>query len=66
MTQIEIIQAEIESLSSEDFIRLRDWIAERDWQDWDRQIEQDSLSGKLDFLLEEADSAKLKGELREL
>jgi hypothetical protein len=32
MTRIEAIQAEIESLSSEDFAWLAAWIAERDWQ----------------------------------
>lgn len=66
MTQIEAIQAEIESLSHEDFVRLREWIAERDWQDWDRQIERDSAAGKLDLLRGEAEAAKLHGELRDL
>jgi len=66
MTQIEAIQAEIESLSREDFARLREWIAERDWQIWDRQIERDSAAGKLDFLREEVEEAKRQGELREL
>ena len=66
MTQVETIQAEIESLSGEDFARLRQWIIERDWQEWDRQIEHDSLSGKLDFLLGEAEAAKQQGELRDL
>ena len=66
MTQIEAILAEIESLSSEDFARLRKWIAERDWQNWDRQIERDSAAGKLDFLREEVQAAKQQGELREL
>ena len=66
MTQIEAIQAEIECLSSEDFARLREWIAERDWQDWDRKIERDSAAGKLDFLREEVQAAKQQGELREL
>jgi hypothetical protein len=66
MTQIQAIQAEIESLSREDFIRLREWIVERDWQIWDRQIERDSTEGKLDFLREEVDAAKQEGELREL
>ena len=66
MTQIEAIQAEIESLSSEDFARLREWIAEQDWQNWDRQIERDSAAGKLDFLREEVQAAKQQGELREL
>lgn len=66
MAQIEAIQAEIESLSREDFARLREWIAERDWQMWDAQIERDSATGKLDFLREEARVAKQQGELREL
>ncbi len=66
MTQIEAIQAEIESLSSEDFARLSEWIAARDWQRWDKQIEQDASEGKLDFLREEAQSAKQRDELREL
>jgi len=66
MTQIEAIQAEIASLSSEDFARLREWIAERDWQNWDRQIEQDSAAGKLDFLRKEAEAAKQQGKLRDL
>ena len=66
MTQIEAIQAEIESLSREDFARLREWIAEQDWQNWDRQIERDSAAGKLDFLREEVQAAKQQGELREL
>jgi hypothetical protein len=66
MTQIETIQAEIESLSSEDFARLREWIVQRDWQNWDRQIERDSAAGKLDFLREEAEAAKQQGKLRDL
>jgi hypothetical protein len=66
MTQIEVIQAEIESLSSEDFARLREWIVQRDWQNWDQQIERDSAAGKLDFLREEAEAAKQQGRLRDL
>lgn len=66
MTQIEALQAEITALSSEDFARLREWIAERDWQCWDRQIEGDAAAGKLDFLHEEAQAAKRLGQLRDL
>jgi hypothetical protein len=66
MTQIEAIQAEIEALSSEDFARLRAWIVERDWQNWDRQIERDAAAGRLDFLREEAETAKREGKLRDL
>jgi hypothetical protein len=66
MTEFESIQAEIESLSNEDFARPAAWIAERDWQNWDRQIERDSVAGKLDFLRDEVEAAKQQGRLREL
>lgn len=66
MTQIELIQAKIESLSQEEYTRLRRWFAEKDWERWDKQIEKDSASGKLDFLIKEVLAAKENGELREL
>jgi hypothetical protein len=53
MMQIEEIQAEIELLPQDKFIQLRRWFAEKDWERWDEQLEQDSHAGKLDFLLEE-------------
>lgn len=63
MAQVDHIKSEIEALSQEDFAQLREWIAEKDWQRWDEQIEKDAASGKLDFLREEAMAAKSKGEL---
>ena len=54
ITRVEEIQVAIESLPYEEYIRLRQWFSERDWEKWDRQIETDSESGKLDFLIEEA------------
>ena len=41
-------------MPKEDFYKLRDWILERDWEKWDREIEEDSKSGKLDFLIKQA------------
>ena len=41
-------------------------LSESDWENWDRQIEADSESGKLDFLIAEAFAAKEKGTLKEL
>ncbi|GIK56544.1 MAG: hypothetical protein BroJett015_22070 [Chloroflexota bacterium] len=64
--QIEQLQIEIETLSAEDFARLRRWFADKDWEHWDQQLEQDITAGKLDFLLEEALAAKRQGTLREL
>ena len=66
MTTVEHIQAEIEALSQEDFLRLREWFAEKDWLLWDKQIETDIAEGKLDFLVEEAMTAKSQGSLQDL
>jgi hypothetical protein len=66
MSKVEKIQTEIESLSDEEYSKLRQWFSERDWEKWDRQIEEDSGSGKLDFLIKEALDEKSKGNLKEL
>ena len=66
MTRIDEIKSAIESLPQEDYIELREWFTEKDWEKWDRQIEADSESGRLDFLIEEAFEAKRKGKLKGL
>ena len=38
----------------------------KDWDKWDKQIEADSKSGKLDFLISKAMKEKEKGTLKEL
>ncbi len=66
MSKVEEIEAAIEALSEEEYVRLRKWFSEKDWQKWDRQIKADSESGKLDFLIKEAIDEKAKGKLKEL
>jgi hypothetical protein len=66
MSKVQRIQTEIESLSDEEYSKLRQWFSERDWEKWDRQIEADSGSGKLDFLIKEALDEKSKGNPKEL
>jgi len=66
MTQLERIQAEIEALSHQDYVRLRKWFAEKDWEEWDKQIETDANAGRLDFLVEEAMAEKAKDNLKKL
>ena len=62
MTKVEEIKAAIEALPKEEYVRLRKWFTERDWYEWDRQIEADSAGGKLDFLIEETwDARKTTG-----
>jgi hypothetical protein len=66
IARVEEIQVAIESLPYQEYVRLRQWLSERDWEKWDRQIEADSGSGKLDFLIEEALNEKAEGTLKEL
>ena len=58
MTDIETIQQAILSLSKEDYIQLKRWLSELDWEEWDKEIEDDSASGKLDSLISEAAEAQ--------
>ena len=66
MTNVEEILSSIEALSREEFNHLREWFYERDRENWDKQIEKDSESGRLDFLIKEAFAEKAKGKLKEL
>jgi hypothetical protein len=66
MTRVEAIQSAIVSLSPAEYASLRQWFAERDWEQWDKQIEADTASGKLDFLITEAMAEKAQGQLRNL
>ena len=66
MSKLDDIEEAVESLPEEEYGRFRMWFLELDWGKWDRQIEADSASGRLDFLLREAHEAKSSGELRDL
>jgi hypothetical protein len=66
MSRLREIEMAIDALPEEEYNELRRWFLERDWAKWDRQIEADSASGKLDFLVREAQEAKDKGTLKPL
>jgi hypothetical protein len=66
MTKLQLIQTEIETLTDDKFTCLKNWINELDAQQWENQIEEDSNSGRLDFLIEESLLEKSKGQLKEL
>ena len=66
MQTVEEIQQAIEALSDEDYERIRHWLAEADWDDWDRQIAADIEAGRLDFLAQDAREDKRRGLLRDL
>ena len=66
MSKVNKIKADIEALAEEEYSQLRRWFSQRDWEKWDRQIQSDSESGKLGFLLNEALDEKAKGKLKDL
>jgi len=64
VSKVDEIKKAIDTLPEEDYVQLRQWFSEKDWQKWDKQLEVDSGSGKLDFLIKEAFNEKKKGKLR--
>ena len=66
MSKINALRKAIETLSEEEYVELRQWFSNRDLKRWDEEIENDSKSGKLDFLIEEALNEKRQGKLKDL
>jgi len=54
MGKVEKIEQEVQALSQEELAQFRAWFLEFDWVVWDRQIEQDARTGRLDALAEQA------------
>jgi hypothetical protein len=66
MSEVEQLEQRIESLSPQDFARLRAWFVEFDARVWDLQIEADAKAGKLDGLITKAMADYKAGKAREL
>jgi hypothetical protein len=54
MSTVQEIEAAISQLSESDRAKLRDWLANLDQYDWDKQIAADEAAGRLDDLADEA------------
>ena len=54
MSELEELEKRIRNLAPEDLAKFRAWFVEFDHVLWDRQIESDAKSGKLDHLVNEA------------
>ena len=65
MTKVETLESEIKKLSPAELAAFREWFAKYDADEWDRQIEEDVRSGKLERLAEEALMAHKRGETKE-
>jgi len=50
MSQVEMLQKTIKQLSLGELAAFRAWFIEFDASEWDRQIEMDTETGKLDRL----------------
>lgn len=66
MSTVSKIKEAIETLPENEYVQLRQWFLEKDWEKWDNQILADSEAGTLDFLIKEALEEKSKGKLKEL
>jgi hypothetical protein len=66
MSDINSIEKAVEALPPAELAEFRRWFAEFDGRAWDRQIEQDVNSGKLDHLASEALADYESGRTREL
>ncbi|MFN7570779.1 MAG: hypothetical protein ACK5TK_04865 [Betaproteobacteria bacterium] len=65
MTDVASIEKAIVALPAAELAEFRRWFAEFDAAAWDRQIEQDAASGKLDALAREALADYRAGAARE-
>jgi hypothetical protein len=65
MDRVEEIEAAIHNLPPDQYQRLAEWFHEFEQKRWDAQMDEDSASGKLNFLFEEADRELAQGPLRE-
>ena len=54
MGKLKSLQEQVQTLSSEELAQFRAWLLDRDWHDWDAQLEQDIQDGRLDALAEQA------------
>ena len=64
MDRVDEITVAIEHLPPDEYRRLVDWFREREQTRWDDQLDQDSATGKLDFLFSEAESESAHGLVR--
>ncbi|CAC5340919.1 MULTISPECIES: hypothetical protein [Planktothrix] len=63
---IEQIEKAILNLSEQDFSKLRNWLLDLDYQEWDKQLEQDIIKGKLDDIASEALAEFEAGDYQEM
>ena len=66
MAKLKELETAITTLPDDEYRQFRRWFLERDWEVWDKEIEEDSKAGRLNFLVQEALDAKKEQKLKEL
>jgi hypothetical protein len=66
MSELEELEKRIRNLPPEELAKFRAWFVEFDHVMWDRQIESDAKSGKLDRLMNEALADYKAGKARKI
>ena len=66
MSSITEVKTAIQALSESEFVELRTWFSNLDYERWDRQFEADVKAGRLDFLIEDVREAKANNAIIEL
>ncbi|PZF78383.1 hypothetical protein DK847_00740 [Aestuariivirga litoralis] len=66
MTKLEKIEQDIASLTPGEVAKLAQWFAEYQAELWDKQLESDAESGRLDSLADEALASHHAGKTRPL
>jgi hypothetical protein len=66
MSSVETIEKQVRALTPQELAAFRDWFIEFEWENWDRQLERDVASGKLDALAQKAREAHAAGRTRPL
>ena len=66
MGEAEKVESQVKSLTPSEFAKFREWFFEFDAQVWDRKLQTDSESGKLDARLADAHTDFKSGRTREI
>lgn len=66
MSGVTEIEQAVRNLPPQELAQFRDWFAQFDAEQWDRQIEADVAAGRLDALADEALSDLRQGKCKDL
>jgi hypothetical protein len=61
MSTVEEVEAAVQRMSPEERAEFRAWYSEFDADEWDRELKADAVSGRLDWLITEAQQDQQAG-----